>query len=132
MLPHSTMSLAVPSPPPRGRIVIVDNDPELLDLVSTDLGLEGWDVVAAVRDGMKAVHACLDLQPDYLIVDFRMPLGLDGLEVLSRVRAAAPSVRVVLYTNYRGQDLAEKTRRLGASYLVKGELATLRAWLAQA
>lgn len=115
----------------RGRVIIVDNDPELLDLVTTDLRLEGWDVVAALRDGTDAVTACLNLHPDVLVVDYRMPLGLDGLQVISRVRTLAPSVRVVLYTNYRASRLAKRARRLGASYLVKGELATLRAWLAQ-
>lgn len=115
----------------RGRVVIVDNDPELLDLVTTDLRLEGWDVVAALRDGQAAVTACTELHPDVLIVDYRMPLGLNGLEVIARVRALAPSVRVILYTNYRAAGLAEEARRLGAAYLVKGELATLRGWLAQ-
>lgn len=116
----------------RGRVVIVDNDPELLDLVKTDLRLEGWDVVAALRDGQAAVTACADLNPDVLIADYRMPLGLDGLEVISRVRQLAPSVRVILYTNYKAAGLAEEARRLGATCLIKGELATLRAALAQA
>ena len=132
MLPNP--ALAAPGgarSPTRGRVIIVDNDPELLDLVSTDLRLEGWDVVAAVRDGMQAVTACLELHPDVLVADYRMPLGLNGLQVISRVRALAPSVRVILYTNYRASKLAEQARQLGAAYLVKGELATLRAWLAQ-
>ena len=132
MLPNP--ALAAPGgarSPTRGRVIIVDNDPELLDLVATDLRLEGWDVVAALRDGMDAVRACLDLHPDVMVVDYRMPLGLNGLEVISRVRALAPSVRLILYTNYRASGLAEQARRLGAAYLVKGELATLRAWLAQ-
>jgi len=132
MLPKPTRAgLGGPPDAIRGRVVIVDNDPELLDLVTTDLRLEGWDVVAAVRDGLEAVKACLDLQPDVLIADYRMPLGLDGLQVISRVRALAPSVRVILYTNYKAAGLAQEARRLGADYLVKGELATLRAWLAQ-
>jgi len=116
----------------RGRVIIVDNDPELLELVSTDLRLEGWDVVAAVRDGLEAISACMKLLPDVLVVDYRMPLGLDGLQVISRVRLLLPSIRLILYTNYRLPGLADEARQLGASYLVKGELATLRARLAQA
>lgn len=131
-LSHTTQA-ATPEVPRklRGSVVIVDNDPELLDLVATDLRLEGWDVLATVRDGLQAVTACIEELPDFLIVDYRMPLGIDGLEVTRRVRQRAPSVRVILYTNYRASGLAEQARRLGASYLVKGELATLRASLSE-
>lgn len=116
----------------RGRVIIVDNDPELLDLLATDLDLEGWDVLAAVRDGQEAVTACAELHPDFLIVDYRMPLGLDGLQVIRRVRLLLPPIRLILYTNYRAPGLAEEAQRLGASYLVKGVLASLRAMLAEA
>lgn len=111
------------------RVVVADNDLDALDLVVLDLRLEGHDIVGAVRDGDEAVRLCHELRPDVLVSDIRMPPGPDGVAV-ARTLHGQPGLRVVLYTNYSDRRLRDEARRLGATFLVKGQLAALRAAVA--
>ena len=110
----------------RQRVVVADNDRDARDLVEIDLGLEGHDVVGAASDGVAAVELCRTLQPDVLVVDLRMPPGPDGVAVAEQLRGQ-PGLRVVLYTNYRDKGVAAAAERVGATYLLKGDLRALRA-----
>lgn len=108
------------------RVVVVDNDPDALELVVTDLRLEGHDVVGTAMDGDAALALVEELRPDVLVVDHRMPPGPWGIEVAERVRSDHPQVSVVLYTNYRSDELADRSRQSGAQLVPKGNLRTLR------
>jgi DNA-binding NarL/FixJ family response regulator len=114
----------------RLRIVIADNDPDALDLLDLDLNLEGHDIVGRARDGTEAMALCRDLSPDLLVVDLRMPPGPDGLAVVKALQGQ-PALRMIVYTNYRDARLAARAARLGAGYLLKGDLRTLRAAIAE-
>ena len=111
---------------PALRVVVVDNDPAALDLVVTDLRLEGHDVVAAVTDGTSALDACASLQPDVVVLDHRMPPGPHGLEVARRLAEDAPDLRVIVFTNYQDAELIAQIKATGATYLPKGNLRALR------
>jgi CheY-like chemotaxis protein len=112
-------------------VVLADNDPVIIDLIATDLALERYDVVATALTGEQAAEACEKWQPDVLVIDFRMPPGWNGLETIARVRDAGSAKAFVLYTNYKGPNIPERARKLGAVYLAKGPLRTLRAALAE-
>ena len=107
------------------RVVIADNDPDALDLLDLDLALEGHDVVGRGRNGTQALALCRELRPDLLVVDLRMPPGPDGLAVVDDLHQQA-GLAMIIYTNYRDAALAAKAERLGAGYLLKGDLRTLR------
>ena len=107
------------------RVVVADNDDDALELIRLDLGLEGHDVVGAARDGAAAVELCRALAPDVLVVDLRMPPGVDGLGVAAQLRDQ-PGLRIVLYTNYRDPAVARQAEQLGVTYLLKGDLRSLR------
>lgn len=109
----------------RCRVVVVDNDQDALDLLVMDLTLEGHDVVGTAYTGADAITLCESLQPDVLVVDYRMPPGLNGLDVARAVREL-PGLRVVVYSNYHDQRLREQVAKAGATYLQKGQLAALR------
>jgi DNA-binding NarL/FixJ family response regulator len=106
--------------------VIADNDPTVVELLRTDLGLEGYLVVATAESGAGAAAACARFRPDVLIVDYRMPPGLNGLETIATVRAAGTASKAILYTNYRSADIAAEAARLGARVVAKGPLWMLR------
>lgn len=108
------------------RVVVVDNDPAALDLVVTDLRLEGHEVVAACLDGTTALDACASLRPDVVVLDHRMPPGPHGLEVARRLADDVPDVRVIVFTNYQDAELVTQIRATGATYLAKGNLRALR------
>jgi CheY-like chemotaxis protein len=111
------------------RIVVADNDPDALDLIVLDLRLEGHDIVGTAYQGSEAIDLVRSLRPDVLVVDYRMPPGPNGLEVV-RTLADVPGLRIVVYSNYHDQRLREQTARLGATYLQKGQLTALRRALA--
>jgi len=111
---------------PVRRVVVADNDPDALDLVCTDLRLEGHDIVGWAEDGETALELCRVLDPDVLVVDYRMPPGPDGAEVARRLRRDMPAVTVVVFTNYDNAEVARAVRRAGARLVRKGELDALR------
>jgi CheY-like chemotaxis protein len=110
-------------------VVLADNDREIVDLVSMDLRLEGFEVVATAMSGEAAVAACEEHRPDVLVVDYRMPPGWNGIETIERVSAAGTAGAYILYTNYRAPEISRRAAKLGAIFLSKGTLRVLRTTL---
>jgi DNA-binding NtrC family response regulator len=106
------------------RLVIVDNDEAVLELLLLDLRLEGHEIVATAMDGDGALQACDEHDPEVLVVDLRLGPGINGLEVAKRVRR--PGLRVVLYTNYVTPDVVKSATHAGAIVIEKGNLYALR------
>ena len=67
------------------RVLVVDDDPQVLRLMRVNLELEGYDVVSA-PDGEEALEAVVNERPDVVVCDVMMP-GVDGLTVLRSLRA---------------------------------------------
>ncbi|HXW88506.1 MAG TPA: response regulator transcription factor [Streptosporangiaceae bacterium] len=78
------------------RVLVVDDEPSLAELLSSVLRYEGWEIRTA-SDGTSAVRAAREFQPDAIVLDIMLP-DFDGLEVLRRVRAALPQVCVLFLT----------------------------------
>ena len=108
------------------RLVLVDNDPMALEVIELDLALEGHEIVGTAAQGEEAVALVLATRPDVAVVDFRMPPGIDGLEVARRLRRKKPALRILLYTNYVRSELLREADRLDVVFLRKGDLAALR------
>ena len=115
-----------PGAPRRRRIVVVDNDPDALELVVTDLRLEGHEIVGTATQGDAGAALVDQHRPDVLVVDHRMPPGPWGIDVAEAVRRTHPETSVVLYTNHQSVELAERSARIGAQLVPKGNLRTLR------
>lgn len=77
------------------RILVVDDEPKIVRLIQTYLEREGYEVVTAF-DGPSALKAARAFRPDLIILDIMLP-GLDGLEVLTRLRQES-DVYVILLT----------------------------------
>ena len=107
-------------------MVVVDNDPDALELVLTDLRLEGHDIVGSGFDGTTAIELCERLRPDVAVIDHRMPPGPHGREVAEVLSVRAPEVRVIVFTNYQDRELVDAVRACGATYVPKGSLRSLR------
>jgi CheY-like chemotaxis protein len=108
------------------RAVVVDNDPDALDLVVTDLRLEGVDIVATAVDGVDAIDTCKAHRPDAVVLDVRMPPGIDGVAVAEVLQRETPDTTIVLYTNHLTDHVLGSARRLGVPVVRKGNLRALR------
>jgi two-component system, OmpR family, response regulator len=93
-------SIIAPAGPPPGdaavRVLVVDDEPSLAELLSSVLRFEGWEVQTAA-DGQGAIRAARDFRPDAVVLDVMLP-DLDGLDVLRRLRQERPRVCVLFLT----------------------------------
>ena len=101
-----------------GRILIVDDEQSMREMLSIMLAKEGYEVVAAESRARAAVElsgAAVDL----VVTDVKLPDG-DGIEILRHVKAASPETVVVVMTAFGSTDAAVAARKLGAeAYLFK-------------
>ncbi|MDR2620247.1 MAG: response regulator transcription factor [Propionibacteriaceae bacterium] len=78
------------------RILAVDDEPSLTELLSMAFRYEGWRVFTA-NSGLAAVRLAKETKPDAIVLDIMMP-DFDGLEVMRRIRDDQPDVPVVFLT----------------------------------
>ncbi|MGO2847082.1 MAG: response regulator transcription factor [Microbacterium gubbeenense] len=78
------------------RVLVVDDEQMLTDLLSMALRMEGWDVRTAAS-GFEALDAVKEYSPDALVLDIMMP-DLDGMSVLQRLRQQQNMVPVLFLT----------------------------------
>ena len=76
------------------RILVIDDDPGIRRVLERGLQYEGY-LVETAGDGEAGVRALRDRTPDLVILDVMLP-GVDGIEVLRRVRQAGDAVPVIL------------------------------------
>ncbi len=77
----------------QSKLLVVDDEPSLQDIVATSMRFLGYDVSVA-STGREAVRSATDQRPDLIILDIMLP-DFDGLEVMRRVRAAGVDAGVV-------------------------------------
>jgi len=88
--------MAAPHPETKGKILLVDDDPGLLRLLSIRLRAEGYDV-EAVESAHKALATLNRFTPDLVITDLRMD-KMDGIGLLKELQTRSPGLRVVIIT----------------------------------
>ena len=93
--PISANALTRPDGSPL-RVLVVDDEQMLTDLLSMALRMEGWDVRTAAS-GLQALQETRDFAPDALVLDIMMP-DLDGMAVLQRLRQSGNDVPVLFLT----------------------------------
>lgn len=101
------------------RILIVDDETELLKAMRIRLASWGYDVLTAVN-GKEAIRLVKSDVPDAVILDIMMP-EWDGIETLKRIRRFNKKIPVFMLTAYGDEERFEKTRELGISgFIHKG------------
>jgi DNA-binding NarL/FixJ family response regulator len=101
------------------RILVADDHSLFRDGLTSLLKASGFEIAGEVGDGEQAVRETLRLKPDIVLMDLNMP-GMNGLQALRQIRAAAPSTKVVMLTvSDRSQDLVEAIESGAYGYLLK-------------
>ncbi len=100
-------------------VLVADDDDDILLLVTTRLRRDGFEVVSA-RNGDEALALAREQRPDVAVLDIGMP-GLDGLEVLGRIRAddELREMRVVLLTAKAQESDVRRGYTAGADLYVR-------------
>ncbi len=96
----------------RPRVLLADDDPRVLSVVSRYLDLEGYDM-STVSDGLDAVTDRDRDRPDLIILDIMMP-GIDGIEACRRIRANAATAQTPVLMFSALSEEAEVARLAGA------------------
>ena len=113
-----------------GRILIVDDEVNARTALCELLREEGY-IVESAADAFKALGKAADFAPDLVLTDLKMP-GMDGLQLLGRLRETDPDLPVVVMTAFGEVETAVRAMRSGArDYLAKpvnvGELSIVVA-----
>ena len=100
-----------------GRILVVEDDPSVAEVVGRYLQREGF-VVERANDGRQALGLALASVPDLVVLDLSLP-GVDGLEVLRRLRTLAPVPVVILTARGEESDRVQGFELGADDYVVK-------------
>ncbi|MFH1643286.1 MAG: response regulator [Patescibacteria group bacterium] len=102
------------------KILVVEDDKFLRELITQKISNEGFDVVGAV-DGEDGIKKIKEEKPDLVLLDLILP-GIDGFEVLSQMKAdpTVKSIPVIILSNLGQREDVERGIELGAKdYLIK-------------
>lgn len=100
------------------KILIADDEKNMRWILQKNLLEVGLSVLEAA-DGTEALRLFLDEEPDMVVLDYRMP-GLDGMEVLKRIKVINSQVPVIMITAHGSTDAAVEAMKLGATdYIAK-------------
>jgi len=113
----------------RKKILIIDDDKMMCDLITEFLGERGGYEVSSATNGKDGLRTAIKLQPHLIILDIMMP-GIDGLEVLKKLKKDEKTVKipVVMLTGVSDSSIKHECSRLyDEMYLEKPvELAVLK------
>lgn len=95
------------------RVLIVDDEPDIADLLTDALIIRGYSASTA-HDGPEALQKVKDVRPHVVLLDIDMP-GMNGLEVLRHLRESDPEVVVIMVSGIRDEKTSQAALALGAS-----------------
>ena len=96
-----------------GKILVVDDDPEVRMATRDFLSSKGYEVVVA-EGGREALRLLDASPPDVVLLDVAMP-DMDGMETLKRIVAAHPTMPVIMVTANADIEITSKVLQLGAA-----------------
>src|SRR5687768_2289020 len=108
----------------KSRILVIDDEAAIRDSMRMILEYEGYEFVGASA-GQEGLGLIERESPDLVFLDIKMP-GLDGLEVLPRIRAIDESLPVVMISGHATVSTAVEATKLGAFDFIEKPLASER------
>ena len=103
--------------PTKGKILIVDDAPDTLDIIQKLLSFEGYEVILSAT-GEEGVKKARELKPDVILMDINLP-GIDGTEALKQIRKTNPIQSVIMLTAFATVENAIQALKEGATDFVK-------------
>jgi two-component system OmpR family response regulator len=106
--------------PRRRRVLVVDDDPFLIELIMTRLAIADYEVRGA-RDGLDAIQRLADFRPEAMVLDLNMP-HMDGFGVLAHMQANGltnKTLTMVLTARNAAEDVSRAIQLGAKDYLSK-------------
>lgn len=116
---NHTLHHSAPKEAPK-RILIVENDQDLIDVYSTRLEVEGFEV-KSLKEGEKVYHQVVQFKPDMVLLDIKLGSS-DGLDILQELRRhpETKNVKVIVISVLAVDAIEQRAASLGVlEYLVK-------------
>lgn len=123
MMDRSPPRQKAETPDERRRILVVEDNRDMRELLWRLLPARGWSVSTA-GDGLTALQLLEEQRFDAVLADQTLP-GPSGIRVLEQARAHNPGARLVLFGGWLGQDVRERARAIGAATVTKGAFESL-------
>ena len=101
-----------------GSVIIIDDDEDILELLSEYLLLEDFDVVGRGTDGLMAVNLYAEHVPDFVIMDIAMP-NYDGIYGLENIKKLNPNAIVIILTGNSDKSITQKIIQLNATTILE-------------
>src|SRR2546426_4575245 len=98
---------------PTARILVIDDNPEVVDILATCLREEGYGVLGALT-GDEGLKDFILSRPDLVLLDIALPGSMDGIELLKRIHSINPTSKVIMVTGNTDPALARESLELGA------------------
>lgn len=100
-------------------LLIIEDEPLLCDLFAEYVKtIDGVEFLGDERDGSQAMKRCLELKPDIIILDIRLP-EVNGLEILTLLRLRLPESAVIIFTGSLSEETLRITMQNGAAGYVE-------------
>ena len=107
------------------KLLIVEDNPRMRRFIKSLVQDLAEDILEC-SDGAEALQSYTDFQPDWVLMDIKMP-RMDGLTASLQIKAAFPEANICIVTDYGDQKTREAALAAGACrYVLKEELHTLR------
>lgn len=102
------------------KILLADDHPLFRNGVRSVVeSAEGMEIVGEATTGDEAVRLALELRPDLVLMDIRMP-GLNGIEATARIRSTNPAIRILMLTMFKDDESVINVMKAGAQgYMLK-------------
>ena len=101
-----------------GSVIIIDDDEDILGLLTEYLLLEDFDVVGRGTDGLQAVNLYAQHKPDFVIMDIAMPT-YDGIYGLENIRKLNPNATVIILTGNSDKTINQKIIQLSPTRILE-------------
>lgn len=106
------------------KILVVDDEPPIRQLLDALLSLNGYDVILA-ESGTQGLESYRRERPEVVVLDLNMP-GMDGIAVLQQIRGLNPDQPVIIFTGSVSAEIEERLRALGANEMIEKEFQSSR------
>ncbi len=96
----------------RLRILVVDDEPRIREVIQMTLEREGY-VVSSADSGVTALEAIQEFRPNLVLLDIRMP-DMDGIQCLRRIKDIDSDIEVIMISGFATLEIARRSLELGA------------------